>query len=450
MKLLLKGGRVLMPALKNEQASEKSMDALLDVLIEDGRITAIGDNLSESDVDTVIQLKKEQWVTPGLVDIHVHFRDPGQGSKETIATGALAAAAGGFTTVCMMPNTSPTIDSVSVLEYVEQAARKTKINVLTVPAVTKGLEGKELTAMGTLVSKGAVAFSDDGMPIESAGIMRKALEYAKMFGVAIVCHAEDPSLCGCGVMHEGYYSTRLGLPGIPSSAESTMVARDIELARQTGGHVHFAHLSCKESVALIRQAKKEGLNVTSETTPHNLALTDATICDYDPNFKMYGPLRAADDQAALIEGILDGTIDAIATDHAPHTPEEKLLTFNEAPRGVIGLETSLGVILTHFYHSGKLSALDVVRLMSTAAAECYGLKDAGILRQGMPADITVIDPELSWTVDPNRFFSKSKNCPFNGQTLQGKAILTIAKGEIVYDESGLLDGKNQAELLASV
>lgn len=435
---LLKGGRVLIPA---SDVTPSAIDSVLDVLVEDGIVKEIGTNLTAGKSVETITLNSDWWVTPGLVDVHVHFRDPGQAHKESIATGALAAAAGGFTTVCMMPNTTPVIDSASVFEYVQQASAKTDINVLTVPGVSKGLKGEELTAIGTLYEKGAVAFSDDGYPIENANLMRKALEYTKMFNVPIVCHAEDTALCGCGVMHEGFHSMRLGLPGIPSVAESTMVARDIELVRLTGGHVHFAHLSCKESVHLIRQAKKEGLKITAETTPHNLTLTDECISNYNPNFKMYGPLRADDDRKALVDGILDGTIDAIATDHAPHSLDEKQLTFVEAPRGVIGLETSLGVIMTHFFHTGLISELDVVRLMSTGGALSYGLKDAGRLAVGSKADITIIAPNHRWTVDPTQFKSKSQNCPFNGQELTGKAIATIANGKLVYEDNKLFNSK---------
>lgn len=436
---LIKGGHVLCPGYRRggeggaPNQSVSAIDGVMDILIEDGKIAEIAKNITPAKNDDVVELTPDLWVTPGLIDIHVHFRDPGRSEKETTATGAKAAIAGGFTTVCVMPNTTPVIDSVSMLEYLKTAAAGTGITIHPVPAVTKGLEGKQLTSMGTLVQNGAVGFTDDGCPIESASMMRKALEYSKMFDIPIICHAEDTALCGCGVMHEGFYSTKLGLPGIPSVAESTMVARDILLARDTGGHVHFAHLSCKESVELVRQAKKEGLRVTAETTPHNLALTDADLVDYNPNFKMYGPLRSEDDRQALIAGIKDGTIDAIATDHAPHTPEEKALTFDEAPRGVIGLESALGVILTNFYHTQQLTALEVIQLMSTGPAQCYKLKDAGVLSVGARADITVIDPNHSWVVDPQQFKSKSRNCPFNGKTLTGKAVQVFSAGILVSE-----------------
>lgn len=424
-KLLLKGGRVINP--------DNKLNDVLDVLIVDGKIERLAPDIDTPEQAEVIQLTAEHWVTPGLIDIHVHFRDPGGSAKETTATGAAAAIAGGFTTVCIMPNTSPVIDSVPILEHVRHAGEQTGINILPVPAVTKGLEGKELSPMGTLYENGAIGFTDDGMPITNALMMRRALEYSKMFGVPIICHAEDTNLCGCGVMHEGFYATKLGLRGIPNSAESTMVARDILLAKETGGHVHFAHLSAKESIDLIRNAKREGLKITAETTPHNLTLTDEALQDYNPNFKMYAPLRSEADRQALIAGLQDGTIDAIATDHAPHTPEEKALTFDEAPRGVIGLETSLGVILTHFYKTALLTPEQIIRLMSTGPAAAYGLKNCGRLSVGECADVTVIDPNLTWTVDPMSFKSKSRNCPFNGHTLTGKAVMTIAKGNILMN-----------------
>ncbi|MGE0200734.1 MAG: dihydroorotase [Candidatus Melainabacteria bacterium] len=431
--LLLRGGRVIDPA--------GGLDSRRDVLIEDGRISAIGERVDAPKGTDVIDLPEHYWVTPGLVDIHVHFRDPGQSAKETTMTGAAAAIAGGFTTVCIMPNTSPAIDNVQTLQYVNRIGAETGIRIIPVPGVTKDLDGKELTAMGTMVDYGAVAFTDDGMPIVSAQMMRKALQYAAMFDVPIVCHAEDPTLCGCGVMNEGLVSTRLGLPGIPGVAESTMVARDIILARDTGGHVHFAHLSTAESVRLVREAKAEGLKITAESTPHNLTLTDDTLSDYNPDYKMYGPIRTEADRQALVEGLLDGTIDAIATDHAPHTPEEKARTVDEAPRGVIGLETSLGAILTFLYHQPQghraLTPVEVIRLMGWGGVQAYGIDrkipDCGRLQVGGRADITVIDPDRTWRVNPDEFRSKSRNCPFNGMVLTGRAVMTIAAGACMMD-----------------
>lgn len=420
MKTLLKGGRVINPAT--------GTDEVLDVLIRDDIIEAIEPNISASRADQIVELTPGHWVTPGLVDIHVHFRDPGRPDKETTATGASAAIAGGFTSVCIMPNTIPTLDDLPTLKYVNHAAQQTKIHIHPVAAATKGLEGETLTEMGSLHQNGAVAFTDDGYCLMNANLMRLALEYATMFGVPVVCHAEDMNLSAGGCMNEGYYSTLLGLKGVPNVAESTIVSRDIELARLTGGHVHFAHVSTKESVDLIRRAKKEGVQVTGETTPHYLVLTDEAVQGYNPNFKMNPPLPSEEDRQALIQAVIDGTIEAIATDHAPHTPDEKALEFDKAPNGVIGLETSLGVMLTHFVHTGLLKPIDLIHRMSTGPAQLLNLP-AGVLAPGSRADITVIDPNLKWVVDPATFKSKSRNTPFKGMKLKGKATMVFAEGE---------------------
>jgi dihydroorotase len=380
-------------------------------------------------VDDVIELSPEYWVTPGLIDIHVHLRDPGRHDKETIATGTEAAIAGGFTTVACMPNTDPVLDNLPTLEYVNTTAQRTaRIPVLPICAATKEIAGKELTEMADLKAHGAVAFSDDGHCIMDARIMRLVLEYCQMLDVPFVCHAEDTNLSANGCMNEGYYSTLLGLPGIPNVSESVIVARDIQLSRLTGGRVHFAHVSTKESVALIRQAKAEGLPITAETTPHYVSLTDAAIMDYDADFRMNPPLRADADKLALIEALKDGTIDAIATDHAPHTPDEKGNAFDCCPNGIVGLETSLGAVLTHLYHTKQLTALQVVERMSTGPARCLSLP-GGTLKPGSPADITVIHPDLKWVVEPKQFKSKSRNTPFKGQTLTGKAVKVFSRGK---------------------
>jgi dihydroorotase len=423
MKTLLKGGRVINPAT--------GTDEVLDVLIHDHFIEAIEFDINPEIADQVVVLTPEQWVTPGLVDIHVHFRDPGRPDKETTATGAAAAIAGGFTSVCIMPNTQPVLDNLSTLEYVKQVAKNhSKINIYPVAAASKGLAGEELTEMGSLYQHGAVGFTDDGHCLMNANLMRLALRYAKMFDVPVVCHAEDTNLSGCGCMNEGYYSTLLGLPGVPNLAESVIVSRDIELARMTGGQVHFAHISTRESVDLIRKAKQDGVRVTAETTPHYLTLTDASVQGYDPDFKMNAPLRAEADRQALISAVQDGTIDAIATDHAPHTPDEKSMEFDKAPNGVIGLETSLGVMLTHFVHTGLLQPIELIQRMSTGPAQVMKLP-AGMLKVGCKADITVIDSNLEWTVDPKTFKSKSRNTPFKGMKLKGKATMVFASGECV-------------------
>lgn len=430
MKTLLKGGRVIDPATQT--------DAVMDVLIEDERIKAVDLSIPISDADVVITLSDKVWVTPGLVDIHVHFRDPGQLHKETTASGAASALAGGFTSVCIMPNTSPVIDDLPTLHYVNNAAKETDVNIYVVAAATKELKCNELTEMGSLKEHGVVGFTDDGLPIHNSKMMRLALEYAAMLDVPIFCHEEDLELSDGGCMNEGYYSTLLGLPGVPNTSESVMVARDLELARSTGGHVHLTHISTKECVALIRQAKAEGIKVTSDTTPHHLALTDAVIQDYDADFKMNPPLRAEADQQALINGIMDGTIDAIATDHAPHSLDEKTQAFDQAPNGVVGLETALGVILTNFFHTGKLTPTQIIQLMSTGPAKVMKLP-AGQLAPGEAADITVIDPESEWVVDPSLFKSKSRNSPFKGMTLKGKAIRVFSAGKSVVPASTVPD-----------
>ncbi len=428
MKQLLKGGRVIDPS--------QNLDAVRDVLIEDDKILAIGENLDSAGVDEVVQLSPDYWVTPGLIDIHVHLREPGRVDKETIQSGTEAAIAGGFTAVACMPNTQPVLDNISTIEYVNTTAqRQARIPVYVVAAATKNIEGRELTEMADLKSRGAIAYSDDGHCIMDARIMRLVLEYTAMLDMPFICHAEDTCLSANGCMNEGYYSTLLGLPGIPNESESVIVARDIELAKMTGGRIHFAHISTWQSVEMIRKAKAEGLKITAETAPHYIALTDAALQAYDADFRMNPPLRAERDRQALIEGLQDGTIDAIATDHAPHTPDEKNNPVDQCPNGVIGLETSLAVVLTHLYHNGLLSALDVVDRMSTGPARCLNLP-GGTLKPGHRADITVIHPELKWTVEPGKFKSKSRNTPFKGQTLQGKAVKVYAAGrELILNDA---------------
>jgi len=421
MKQLLKGARVIDPS--------QNMDTIADVLIEQNQVQAIGPDLPVDDIDSVYQLSPDYWVTPGLIDIHVHLRDPGQWEKETIQTGTEAAIAGGFTAVACMPNTKPTIDNLSTLTYVNTTAKQNaRIAVYPVAAATKDIAGEELTEMAELKTNGAVAFTDDGHCLMDSRMMRLALEYCKMLNMPFICHAEDMNLSGQGCMNEGYYSTLLGLPGIPNVSESVIVGRDIQLAKVTGGHVHFAHISTRESVELIRQAKAEGISITAETTPHYIALTDEAVSGYDPDFKMNPPLRSKTDQEALIEGLIDGTIDAVATDHAPHTRDEKAQSFDHAPNGVIGLETSLAVILTHLFHTGKMSPLNIIHRMSTGPAQCLKLS-GGTLKPGSPANLTVIHPGLKWTVDPSQMKSKSRNTPFKGQTLRGKALQVFYQGE---------------------
>lgn len=428
MKQLLKGGRVIDPS--------QNMDEVRDILIENDIIIAVEKDIPVDGIDEVHQLSPEHWVTPGLIDIHVHLRDPGRLDKETIQSGTEAAIAGGFTAVACMPNTQPTIDNLSTLEYVNTTAQRTaRIPVYPVAAATKNIAGEEMTEMAELKAHGAVAFTDDGHCLMDSRLMRLVLQYAAMLNVPFICHAEDMNLAANGCMNEGYYATLLGLPGIPNLAESVIVSRDIQLARLTGAHVHFAHVSTRESVELIREAKREGLRITGETAPHYIAFTDAALVDYDADFKMNPPLRSEADQQSLIEGLIDGTLDAIATDHAPHTPDEKANPFDQCPNGVIGLETSLAAVLTYLYHPGKLTALQVINRMSTGPARCLNLP-GGTLKPGSRADITVIRPDLKWTVAPASFKSKSRNTPFKGLTLQGKAIKVFSQGrELILDAS---------------
>jgi dihydroorotase len=430
MKQLLKGGRVIDPT--------QNLDAVRDILIEDEVIVAIEPEISTTGVDEVHQLSAEYWVTPGLIDIHVHLRDPGRLDKETIQTGTEAAIAGGFTAVACMPNTTPVLDNLSTLEYVNnKVQREARIPVYPVCAATKNIAGEELSEMGELQRHGAVAFTDDGHCLMDSRLMRLALQYCAMLKVPFVCHAEDMNLSAEGCMNEGYTSTLLGLRGIPNVAESVIVGRDIQLSKLTGGHVHFAHVSARESVELIRQAKAEGLPITAETTPHYLALTDSAVLEYDPDFKMNPPLRTDLDQEALIEGLQDGTIDAIATDHAPHTPDDKGHPFDCCPNGVTGLETSLSVVLTYLVNPGKLTPMQMVERMSTGPARCLSLP-GGTLKVGSRADITVIHPTLEWTVDPFKMKSKSRNTPFKGMTLQGKAVKVFSRGrELILEPIGV-------------
>ena len=444
-RLLITGGRVLDPANGVDLPAG-------DVLIEDGRIVFTGDvgahdhaPLQDMEVIDATGL----IVAPGFVDLHTHLREPGFEYKETVETGTRAAARGGFTTVCAMPNTEPAMDSRSIIEYVMRQASETGlVRVLPIGAVTKGRAGKQLAEMGELADAGCIGFSDDGSPVADAGIMRRALEYASTFDLPIIAHCEDPQLAG-GVMHEGWVSARLGLKGIPAASEENMVARDISLARETrstgsgqaGGHVHIAHLSTAGSVELVRRAKAEGLRVTAEVTPHHLALNheavmyrngDTSLLAYDTNARMYPPLRRHEDAAACLEGLLDGTIDAIATDHAPHAVQEKLCEFDDAANGIIGLETALSLSL------GAGAPIErLVEALTIGPVRALGLDrwapGIGTLRLGAPADVVLFDPAREWTVAPETIASKGKNTPVLGQTLRGVVVATVYGGSVVYE-----------------
>ncbi|MFM7468285.1 MAG: dihydroorotase [Vampirovibrionales bacterium] len=435
-KLLLKGGRVLNP--------RTGMDALMDVLVVEGRVQQIAPHISETVLDiatdTIVYLKPHHWVTPGLIDIHVHFREPGQTHKEDVASGSLAAAAGGFTSVVMMANTQPTLDTVKTIQALQaRTSQVSHIRSFMAGAITEGLAGQKNTDFQALHQAGVVAFSDDGKGVPQADLMLAMLRYSKTHNVPVIAHAEDSCLSCGGCMNESPSASRLGLKGIPTLSESLMVARDIELARVTGGWLHVTHISSAETVAMIRKAKAEGIRVSADVTPHHLVWVDQSIeaHPYDTDFKMNPPLRSEADRQALIEGVLDGTIDCIATDHAPHGKDEKALPFAEAPFGVVGLETAVGVMLTHFFHNQRLKALDIIRLMSSFPASLLPTLPLGQLQEGMPSDITILDSEASWTVDPATFYSKGKNTPFKGITLKGKPFMTLIEGVCRFGEAHL-------------
>jgi dihydroorotase len=371
-------------------------------------------------------------LAPGLVDVHVHLREPGQGDKETIATGTRAAAAGGFTSVACMPNTAPVLDEPARLSWVLERARKHgAARVHPVAAITVGLAGERLADLAALAEAGAVAFSDDGRPVSNAGVMRRALEYARDLGLPVITHAEDLDLRGDGVMNEGATSARLGLPGIPAASETIAVQRDLELAALTGARLHVAHVSTGGSVSALRASKARGLDVSGETAPHYLALTDESVGACDTHFKMNPPLRGALDREAVIAGLIDNTLGMIATDHAPHTPFEKSGEFAAAPFGVIGLETSLAACWTHLVEAGRMDALALLAAMTVAPRALLGLPDP--LAEGAEADLCAFDPEATWVVDPGRFRSKGRNTPFAGQTLTGRVLGTWLAGVRTYD-----------------
>ena len=424
--LLIKNGRVIDPAA--------GIDETLDILIKDGQIAEIKAKITIDSAKTKVIDASRLIVTPGLIDMHVHLREPGFEYKETIASGARAAARGGFTTIACMPNTNPVNDNRGVTEFIMgQAKKANQVNVLPIAAISRGSQGKELTDMADLKEAGAIAFSDDGQPVSSSLLFRRALEYSKMLSTLIIDHCEDLELAANGVMHEGQWSVKLGLKGIPSTAEEVMVARDILLARLTGSRVHLAHISCRGSLELIRWAKENNLPVTAEVTPHHLLLTDQMIVDYDPNLKVNPPLRSQEDRQALVQALQDGTIDVIATDHAPHAPDEKDTEFDAAPFGIIGLESALPVLLDRLVQKKIITFSRLIELLSTNPARILGLKNKGHLRVGADADLTLIQPQKKQTIDINFFASKSKNCPFNGWVVKGMAIMTIVGGRIIFN-----------------
>jgi dihydroorotase len=428
VKILIEKGHIIDPS--------QGIDSIGDVLIEDGKIVEIrmdgnGETEKRRNRDTrrIIDAK-EMFVIPGLIDMHVHLREPGYEHKETIKTGTDAAIRGGFTTVCCMPNTYPINDNASVTEFIiRKAALEGLCTVLPIGAITKGQKGEELVEMGTMKDQGCVAFSDDGLPVMNSLIMRRALEYSKAFGLPIISHCEDLTLSEEGVMNEGLLSITLGLKGIPAEAEQIIVFRDILLAELTRGKLHIAHVSTGGSVKLIRDAKKRGVNVTAETCPHYFSLTEDAVKDYDTNAKVNPPLRTKKDVDAIKEGLKDGTIDIITTDHAPHNRDEKLREFDLAPSGISGLETALGLSL-RLVNEGILNINQLIEKMSVNPAQILGISSKGSLKPGSDADVTILDTKKETRVDAEKFVSKGKNTPFHGWILKGMPIITISKGRV--------------------
>jgi dihydroorotase len=427
MKRLLKGGRVVDPA--------NGRDGAFDVLIEDGRIARVGRDLAAGADTAVVTIPPGFVVCPGLIDMHVHLREPGQEHKETIATGTAAAVAGGFTAVACMPNTSPVNDHAGVTEYVlRKAAEANLARVYPIGAVSRGQAGEQLADIAELKNAGCVAITDDGRPVATAVLMRRALEYSSMFNIPVIEHCEEQSLKGDGVAHEGFQASSLGLRGIPGEAESIMALRDISLSSLTGGAVHIAHMSARQTLEAVRFGKSHGARVTCEVTPHHFVLTDEMLAapvPYDTNTKMNPPLREVGDRDAMLQGLADGSIDVIATDHAPHAGDEKMQEFERCPFGITGLETAVGLSLEKLVHTGKISLAHMVALFTTRPANVLKL-DRGTLAEGAAGDVTVFDPDYQWTYNVGKSESKSKNSPFDGKQFRGGPAATIVAGKIVW------------------
>jgi len=438
MKLLIANGYVIDPAT--------DVNAGRNVLIEDGRVVDVISRGEPVPEDAKLIDATGLIVAPGFIDLHVHLREPGQDYKETIATGASAAVAGGWASICAMPNTDPINDNPAMTRFVIEKGKAAQLaNVFPIGAITKGSAGKELAEMGEMKNAGIVAVSDDGRPVPTPGMMRRALEYANGFDLTVVDHCQDPSLSAGGVMHEGRWSLILGLRGIPAAAEEMDAVRDCVLAKLTGARVHLAHVSTAGAIEAVRRAKESGLNVTCEVAPHHWTLTDEAVSEYDTNMKMNPPLRSEEHVAAILEGMKDGTIDAIATDHAPHHLDEKALEFDQAPFGITGLETAVGLAFD-LVQRGVVDLERVVEMCATNPAKIFGLKDRGTFKAGAHADVTILDPQLEWVFDVSKSKSKSRNTPFDGRTMQGAAVATIVGGRLVYlhpDYSRLRDAKQR-------
>ena len=426
MRVLIKNGRVIDPASKRDEVA--------DVLIVGGRIAEIAPDLSSPNAELFDATG--MIVAPGFIDMHVHLCEPGFEHAETIESGARAAAAGGFTSICCMPNTKPVNDSATVTSYiVERAKRNAVVNVFPIGAITKGSAGEELAAIGAMKAAGAVAISDDGLPVMNARVMRRALEFARSYDLPIIQHCEDLNLSAGGDMHEGVQSVHWGLRGIPAAAEDVMVARDLLLAQLTGARYHVAHISTRNAVAMIEQARRLGLNVTCEATPHHFALSDCDMRPYDSNYKMKPPLRSDPDRTAVTGSLVRGVVTAIATDHAPHPGSEKMQEFERCPFGIIGLETALGLALEHLVHPGRITLKHMVELFTTGPESVMRLGRA-TLAPGSPGDVTVLSTEIEWTYDVNQSESRSRNSPFHGKSFRGGPMATIVNGEIVWKREG--------------
>lgn len=427
MKLLIANGHLIDPAAPENTG--------MSVLVENGRVSAWLKPGEAAPVGCEIVDASGLLVAPGFIDMHVHLREPGQEHKETIASGCAAAVAGGWTSVCPMPNTQPINDNAAITRYmIEQAERAGLANIFPIGAITKSSDGAELAEMGEMKAAGAVAMSDDGRPVPNAGIMRRAMQYAADFDVPVIDHCEDRSLSSGGVMHEGKLSLLLGLKGMPALAEEIDAIRDIILAKETGAHIHIAHISTKGAIEAVRRAKNEGINVTCEVTPHHFTLTDKAVEGYDTNTKMSPPLRSEEHLEAILEGLRDGTIDAIATDHAPHHRDEKALEYDRAPFGITGLETAVSLAFNELGHKGIIGLERLVELCSTNPAKIFHLKDRGTLKPGSIADITIIDPQMEWTYSNADSRSKSRNSPFDGWKFTGKTVATIVGGKVVFQQ----------------